>query len=397
MPRLRPGRLGRLIRPVAIAGSSVALVAGVGAATAYFARAPETAVLTAVVHRGAIEQDVLAAGILQPARMLSVGAQVSGQIKILHVRLGQSVKAGDLIAEIDDTAQRNALRIAEASLANVEAQRRARHAQLQQADLVYQRQQDLLVQKATSQADLEAAQAGFLALQAEVAALDAQIAQASVELENAKANLGYTRIVAPIDGTVISVVTKQGQTLNSSQSAPVIVVLAQLATMAVKVQISEADISRVATGQKVWFTVLGDRQTRHEAALSEIEPAPASVVSDAQSASNPVGTAVYYNGIFEVSNADNRLRPMMTAQVHIVLAAAQNVSLVPVEALGARESDGRYHVQVHTTDGTSEDRLVEIGLTDGTMAQVLDGLADGEQIVVARGQDAAPVDEAAFG
>lgn len=191
----------------------------------------EETVFTAKVALGSIEDTVLAAGELQPARMLSVGAQVSGQIKSLHVALGQAVKAGDPIAEIDSTAQRNALRVAQAALANITAQRTARQAQLGQADATYSRQRDLLAKNATSQADFETANSALLTLKAEIAALTAQVEQSSVEVENAQANVGYTKIVAPMNGVVIAVVTKAGQTLNAKPA---------------------------------WFTILGDQSTRFD-------------------------------------------------------------------------------------------------------------------------------------
>jgi macrolide-specific efflux system membrane fusion protein len=364
-----------------------AAIAGSMGAMGLLGGRPEVTVFTAKVVLGAIEDTVLAAGELQPARMLSVGAQVSGQIKDLHVVLGQSVKAGDPIAEIDSTAQRNALRVAEAALANITAQRIARQAQLQQVEANYGRQRDLLTKQAASQVDFETANSALLTLRAEIAALTAQIEQSSVEVENARANVGYTKIVAPIDGVVIAVVTKAGQTLNANQSTPTIVVLAQLDTMAVRVRISEADIGRVTAGQRAWFTILGDQNTRFEASIGSIEPAPASIVSEANAPGTSTSgtTAVYYNGLFEIPNADGRLRPLMTAQVHIVIASVSNVPLIPWTSLGRQEPDGRYHVQVRTAGGALEDRLIGIGINDKIEVEVTGGLNVGDDVVISDG------------
>lgn len=377
--------LARVAQVLAAAGILAGFACAVGAATGLFAAADEASTLTAPVALGSVEETVLANGTLEPARMVNVGAQVSGQIKALHVTLGQAVKQGDLIAEIDALTQTNALRIAKAALANVTAQRQARSIQLQQAASAFRRQSDLITHRATSQADYEAAQATFRGLEAEVASLDAQTEQATVEVENARVNLAYTRIVAPMDGVVIAVVTKQGQTLNSNQSAPTVIVLAQLDVMTVKVQISEADVGRVLPGQKAWFTILGDERTRHEAELRQIEPAPASMSTESgvQASASPQGTAaIYYNGLFEVPNHDGKLRPLMTAQVHIVLGSAKNAPLVSWSALSGREADGRYHVRVRTARGDIEDRLVTIGLTDKIQAQVVGGLSLGEEVVI---------------
>lgn len=237
-------------------------------------------------------------------------------MKALHVALGQTIKGGDLIAEIDSTPQVNALRIAEAVLANVMAQRKVRGIQRRQAEQSFRRQKLLSGQRAVSEADLETAEAVFLAFEADVESPDAQIVQTSVEVENARANLGYTRIVAPMDGVVVAVVTKAGQTLNSKQAAPTIIDMAQLDVMNVKVQISEADIYRVRPGQRVWFMIMGDNRTRTMAVLDKIEPAPASIASESTAtAARTAAPAIYYNGLFQTPNPDGRLRPMMTAVV----------------------------------------------------------------------------------
>ncbi|MFJ1311456.1 efflux RND transporter periplasmic adaptor subunit [Agrobacterium sp. P15N1-A] len=364
-----------------VAGALFAILSVFGAAE----RVPTHAVFTEPVVIGSIEETVLANGVLEPVRIVSVGAQVSGQLKTLHVKLGQVLKAGDLIAEVDSIPQANALRIAEASLANVKAQRKARGIQLNQAKLAYARQQMLRKEKAGSGADFETAEANSLALQAEVEALEAQIAQAAVEVESARANLGYTKVKAPMDGVVVAVVTKEGQTLNSMQAVPTIVVLAQLDIMRIKVQISEADIIRVSPGLNVRFTIMGDTRKPTPGLLESIEPAPTAIATESGAATatnSSATTAVYYNGLFETPNPDGRLRPMMTAVVTIITGRAEDVPLVAWAALTERDGRGRYRVQVRSASGGVSDRLVTIGLTDRLKAQVLDGLAVGDHVVI---------------
>ncbi|RZS70644.1 macrolide-specific efflux system membrane fusion protein [Phyllobacterium myrsinacearum] len=375
----------RLVRQWVWVLALAGVVFAIALATGMLEDNKQAGLLTAPVVVGSIEETVLANGVLEPARMVNVGAQVNGQIDALHVSLGQKVKAGDLIATIDSLPQSNALRIAEAALANVTAQHKARSIQLRQAVTVYRRQASLLSQKAASRLDVETAEAAYKTLEAEVAALQAQMVQAGVEVETARVNLGYTRIIAPMDGVVIAVITKQGQTLNSAQTVPTIVVLAQLDTMRMKIQISEADVGRAKPGQKVWFKILGDRQTRYEAVLAQIEPAPTSMSSEAgiQAAANPQGTAaIYYNGLLELPNPASTLRPLMTAQVNIVLARVSDTPLIPWSALAEPEADGRYRVRVRTPDGKSQARLVTIGLSDKVQAQVLDGLSVGDEVVL---------------
>lgn len=184
----------------------------------------------------------------------------------------------------------------------------------------------------TSRADLESAAAALAVTEAQIQALDAQIEEAQVAVETAQANLDYTKITAPIAGTVLSIVSQEGQTVNATQSAPTIVILGQLDNMTVRTEISEADITRVQPDLPVYFTVLGEPNRRYEATLASIEPAPESVRSDSSFSSSSSSTsssssssstssseAIYYNGVFNVPNPDGKLRTYMTAEVHIVL------------------------------------------------------------------------------
>lgn len=361
------------------------LIAGIAAWKAN--AKPATRYATAPVTVGDLEQTVLAVGRLHAKELVSVGAQVSGQVKRLNVELGQQVKAGDLIAEVDAQPQRIKLRNAEASVAALQAQLAARRASLVQARLGFQRQQELLQADATSRADHEAAKAALDTAQAEVGALQAQIEQARTQVETERINLGYTRIVAPMDGVIVAVVTKQGQTLNSFQTTPTIVMLAKLDVMTVRAEIAEADVDKIQVGQPVWFTTLGSSRLKHEARIERIEPAPASIVNDAGGGAaamtaTPAAKAVYYNAQFDVPNPEGRLRPSMTAQVTVRVAQAAKAVLVPAAALGARGADDSYTVRVRDGEGKVSERQVRIGLRTNAQAQVLSGLQAGEQVVI---------------
>ena len=342
--------------------------------------------VTAPVARADLEDSVLATGTLQAFRQVSVGAQVSGQVKTLAVKLGDRVKKGDLIAEIDSLTQQNALRNAEAATRNVQAQLAAQQAALAQAELNYKRQQQLLAGEAGSRLDFESAQATFDTAKANVAASQAQIAQAAVTSDTAKVNLGYTRIVAPIDGMVVAVVTQQGQTVNANQTTPTIVKVAQLDTMTVKSQISEADVVKVQSGQKVYFTILGEPDRRYDATLRTVEPAPDSILTDTTTSSSTSTTtsttAVYYNGLFDVANPEGKLRISMTAQVSIVRGEAKNALTIPASALGQRGRDGSYSVRVVGSDGTAGPRKIRIGINNNVSVEVTEGLAEGDRVVL---------------
>jgi macrolide-specific efflux system membrane fusion protein len=382
--------------------STVAAVVGVcliaGIAVWRFNAKPATQYATAAVTTGDLEQTVLAVGRLHAKELVSVGAQVSGQVQRLHVELGQQVKAGDLIAEVDAQPQRIKLRNAEASVTALQAQLAARRAALVQAQLGFQRQQELIQADATSRADHEAAKAALDTAQAEILALQAQIEQARTQVETERINLGYTRIVAPMDGVIVAVVTKQGQTLNSFQTTPTIVLLAKLDVMTVHAEIAEADVDKIQRGQSVWFTTLGSGRQRHEAKIERIEPAPTSIVSDAGGAAAPsaapTAKAIYYNAQFDVPNPEGRLRPSMTAQVTVRVAQADKAVLVPAAALGARGADdGSYTVRVRDSQGKVTERQVRLGLRTNAQAQVLSGLVPGEQVVIGEaGPHSTPAD-----
>ncbi|WP_371107418.1 efflux RND transporter periplasmic adaptor subunit [Rhizobium sp. RCC_161_2] len=366
--------------------------------------------ITAMVTRGNVEEAVLASGTFKPIKLVAVGAQVSGRITALDVKLGDEVQKDTLIAEIDSTTQSNDLRTAQASLANVKAQRQESEADLENAQLTLTRQRTIFRSQAGSKADLDTAEANVKKITAQIAALDAQIIAAEVAVETARANLSYTRITAPMDGTVLAIVNQQGQTVNAAQSAPTIVILGELDTMVVRTEISEADIVKVKVGQPVYFTILGDPATRYDAVLQSIEPAPESITSDSSvtssssttsssssssSTSSSSSSAIYYNGVFAVPNQENHFRTYMSAEVHIVLGAAKNALTIPSSALGVKTADGSYGVQVIGTDGKQVGRTVVIGLNNNVTAEVLSGLSEGERVVI--GEASATVTKTSMG
>lgn len=392
--RKRKSRLRRLLL------AAVVLLAAAAGWTAWRATSTEAAadaVVTAPVTRGDIRETVLATGILKPSRLVAVGAQVSGRLTALKVALGERVEEGGLIAEIDSVNQQNDLRIAEAVLANVRAQRNEKRATLRQAELELARQKKMVAQNAVSQATYEAAEAAVATTRAQIEALEAQIAEAEVAVEVARVNLGYTRITAPIDGTVLAIVTQEGQTVNASQQAPTIVVLGDIEVMTVRAEISEADIVEVQPGQPVSFAILGEPDRRYEVTLAAIEPAPESITGDSSiTASSSSGSgstsasseAIYYIGTFDVPNPDARLRTYMTAEVEIVTDEVRGVLKIPAAALrGGRDN---YSVSVVDAAGAVGLRPVEIGLNNKVAAEVRSGLGEGERVVIGQADGRAP-------
>ncbi|MBP0942818.1 macrolide transporter subunit MacA [Pseudomonas alliivorans] len=338
--------------------------------------------ITAKAERGDIENAVLATGVLEGIKQVDVGAQVSGQLKSLKVKLGDKVKKGQWLAEIDPLVLRNTLRQAEVDEEKLKAQRASAQAQMKQAKRLYDRYKELQTDQSVSRQDFESAESDYEMQQANVRALDAEIKSAQVQIDTAKVNLGYTRIIAPIDGDVVGIVTQEGQTVIAQQLAPVLLKLADLDTMTIKAQVSEADVIHITPGQEVYFTILGEDK-RYYAKLRGTEPAPQDYLeTESGSSASRQNSAVFYNALFEVPNQDQRLRIAMTAQVRIVLGTARNAITVPVAALGSRTSEGSSFVRVVDAKGFAQERKVQVGINNNVQAEIKDGLVEGDQVVI---------------
>lgn len=335
------------------------------------------------VSRGDIEKTVLATGTLKPSLQVNVGAQVNGQLTKVHVRQGDQVQKGQLLAEIDPTLQLSELRKSQAELASAEAQKRSAVVTLRQFQLELNRQLRLDRDSAGTKSILEQAQARVATQKAQIEVNQAEIVRAQMSLETAQANLGFTRIGAPIDGVVLGIVTQEGQTIVSSQSAPTILVLADVSTMSVHTRISEADILKVKVGQPLWFHVLAEPQRRYDSQMQAIQDAPTQALQDnnGDNSSQDQPSAVYYNGMFNIANPQGVLRTSMTAQVFVVVEQAKSALLLPVAALGAEQGENRYQVQV-LKQGRAEPRLIKVGINDRQFVEVLEGLQEGEQVMV---------------
>ncbi|WP_314142604.1 efflux RND transporter periplasmic adaptor subunit [Buttiauxella noackiae] len=344
--------------------------------------------VTETVIRGDIEKNVLATGILKPALQVNVGAQANGQLKKLYVKQGDFVKRGQLLAEIDPTLQENELRKSRAELQSSLAQKDATEALLKQYQLELKRQQMMNRDGAAVQSDVDKAASQYASQVAQLRVNEAQIIQSQMALETAKANLGYTRILAPIDGEVLGIVTKEGQTIVSSQTVPTILVLANVDIMTVHTRISETDILKVHVGQPLWFYVVADPQHRYESVMDAIQEAPNEALQDDNPAttSGQQPSAVYYNGVFDINNSTRQLRTSMTAQVFIVTAQAKNVLKVPVSALGQQQGKDKYQLLVKQ-DGKIQPRWVSIGINDRRYAEVKEGLKEGDIVVLAQLED----------
>lgn len=303
---------------------SLALLGGGG--FAYYRWGPgaktESAYITATVQRGDIEDQVSATGSLQPRDYVDVGAQVSGQLRKIHVEVGTEVKEGDLLAEIDAETSMARVDASRAQLRSQQAQMAERELTLAKAERDLQRQKNLAAEEATTAETLQNAETAVKTARVQIQSLKASMEQLQASMRVEEANLKYTKIYAPMAGTVVSITARQGQTLNTNQSAPTILRIADLSIMTVQTQVSEADVSKLRGGMPVYFTTLGGQGRRWYGELKKIEPTP-----------TVTNNVVLYNALFEVPNNNRSLMTSMTAQVFFVVAEAKDVLVVPMSAL----------------------------------------------------------------
>ena len=355
----------------------LAVVALISAAMAYWLQRQEAAQqpppvqhITTKVKRGDVVHSVLATGSLQAVKTVSVGAQASGEISKLYVKIGDHIKTGDKIAEIDASTQINQRDSEKAALDVSKANLVSAQAKLAEAEHKYKRQQAL--KDAGTKEALDSARANLTVARAEVETAKAQIARSELSLKNASVALGHTTVKAPMDGVVIAVAVEEGQSINAVQSTPTIITLAQTSTMTVEGEIAEADVADVKTGMAAYFTLLGKDKTQYEGVLKSIDPAP--LASSKNSSSSD--SAIYYYGKMDVPNPDDRLKVGMTANITIKIKEAKNALLIPLTAL---QDDGR--VLVVGADGQAQPREVEVGINDGINVEIRSGLNEGEEVV----------------
>ena len=370
------------------------LLAAALAAGAFFALRPDdkeaVGYLTEPVRIGDIVKTVNASGEVGAVQLVSVGAQVSGQIKKLHVELGQKVKKGDMIAEIDSVPQLNQLETDKARLQSYESQLKAKKVALAIARTQYNREVKLKGRDAASQESLEDAKNALALAEAQVDEIESLIRQMRITGNTDEVNLGYTRITAPLDGTVVSVPVDEGQTVNANQTTPTIVQIADLGKMEIKIEISEGDITSVKPGMAIEYTILAEPETVYRATLTSIDPGMTTLTDGSYksagsgsslSSSSSSDSAVYYYGNAIINNENGPLRIGMTTQNTIAVAAARGVLVAPVVAV-RRGDKGRF-VRVLAPDGTVERREVVTGLADGVDVEIVSGLREGEAVITA--------------
>lgn len=366
-----PGKFHTFLhgRAIWFIGALLLIIAGIFGYNWAFGK-PKVVYTTAPIERGDVENTVLAAGLIQPIKYVDVGAQTSGKLKSLKVKKGERVEESQLLAEIDPVLAETALKSASATHENMTSQRAVREAELVLAKLQRDRNDLLYSHQVISANERDITKAAYDVALADAASLSAQMKQAGASVNTAKANLGYTQITAPMAGEVVSITALEGQTLNANQSAPVILRIANLDTVTVWAQVSEADIDRVKLDQDVYFTVLG--QSKHwDGKVRQILPTP-----------ELINNVVFYDVLFDIENPKRELHIQMTAQVFIVLSQAKDVLLIPTAAVGNASEGAEIQVQVMKPDESIEVRTIKIGIKGEISTEVTEGLKEKELVVI---------------
>lgn len=368
----------------------IAMLGSVGIYFIFFNDDEKISYLTQKIQKKDISQTIEAIGKVYAKDQVDVGAQVSGQIIKLYVDVGTHVKQGDLIAQIDKDKQQNDLDITKAQLESARANLESKKVALEIASKQYQREQKLYAAKASSLENLETQKNNYYTLKASVADLNAQVVQLEITLKNAQKDLDYTTITAPMDGVVINVAVDEGQTVNANQNTPTLVRIANLNEMEVKMEIAEADVSKIKVGTSLDFSLLNDPQKTYKATIASIDPADTEVsdsstsTSSSNSNSSSSSNAIYYYAKFYVPNKNNFLRIGMSIQNEIVVASAKAVLAVPTYAI---KSDAKgYYVEILENQKAVK-KYVKLGIKDSLNTQILEGVSENEDLIVSSSAD----------
>jgi HlyD family secretion protein len=359
------------------------VIAAAGASVWWVRRSGNASYTTAPVTRGSIAAAVTASGTVNPVTTVQVGSYVSGVITQVSCDYNTTVKKGQLCAKIDPRPYQSTVDQEQANLETAQAQLRRDQTNLDYTKLAYDRNTQLSSRGIVSQDDLDSATNAYHQAQAQVKYDQAQIDQRQATVASARVNLGYTNIVSPVDGTVVSRNITVGQTVAASFQTPTLFLIASdLTKMEVDASVSESDIGRVSNGSTASFSVEAYPDHPFQGLVTEVRQAPQTVQN-----------VVTYDVVINAPNPDRLLKPGMTANVHITVDARQNALIVPDQAL--RFSPGASGGGGGRQGGVGQDRVwvlqsgqpvqvpVKVGLNNGTQAEILSGnLQPGDRVIV---------------
>ncbi|WP_297959011.1 efflux RND transporter periplasmic adaptor subunit [uncultured Campylobacter sp.] len=350
--------------------------------------------LTTRLEKGDIRGTVTAAGEVYARDLVDVGAQVSGQIKKLYVKVGDKVQKGDMIAQIDSVTQENEIAQQKAQLLIHEANLASAKIAAENAKTQYNRELELYKRNAASKEAVENAKNSAALKEAEQKQIEAQIEQTKLQLSTAETNFDYTKITAPISGTIVSMPVEEGKTVNSNQTTPTIVKIADLSKMEIKMQIAEGDISKVKVGMDVEYSILSDLDNIKKAKIYKIDPGLTTLsdgtydkTSSGSSSSSSSDSAIYFYAKMLVDNENDFLKIGMTTENNIIVSEANNTSYLPTSVI-KRDAKGDYVTVLNGKE--PEQRYVKTGVSDDLNTEILSGLDEKDEVLIADGK-AAPL------
>ena len=278
---------------------------------------------TTKIGKNTIVQVVEASGTINPVTTVNIGSQVSGLIKEIYVDFNSQVKKGQLLAQIDTSLFEAQLQQATANIANAKANYQKILAIMENDKKTYNRYKNLYSRNFIAKSEFDLAEATYFSDMAQLDAAKAQISQAEASFKTASANMRYTKIISPVDGTVVSRAVDVGQTVAASFQTPTLFMVAQdLTNMQIETSVSEADIGKVKVGQEVNYTLDGYQDRVFHGRVTQVRISPTTVQN-----------VVTYTVIVDVDNEEGLLIPGMTANVSIITSKKENIMTVPNSAL----------------------------------------------------------------
>jgi len=335
---------------------------------------------TEKVIRGDIEMAVTATGTVNPVTTVLVGTQVSGTIKNIYVDFNSPVKKGQLIARIDPALFEAQVNQAKANLLSAKANLEKAEATQVDAKRTMERNKELLAKNLIAQSDFDTAETNYETARASVSAAKSQVAQSEAALSSAETNLYYTKIVSPVNGTVVSRNVDVGQTVAASFQTPTLFSIAQdLTKMQIDTNVAEADIGNVKVRQDVEFTVDAYPDTTFKGKVSQVRNAPITVQN-----------VVTYDVVIEVHNPQLKLKPGMTANVSIIISTKKDVLKIPNAALRFKPSEKgsaaseKKGLGVWILEKDKPRRItVSLGISDGNYTELVSGkISEGQELIV---------------
>ncbi len=333
--------------------------------------------MTKEITEESITQYVEASGTIKPINTIEVGTQVSGTVAQIYVDYNSVVKKGDLLAELDPSLFQANVDQSTAKLNNAQASYAKASSTLNYKRNNYQRYQHLYEKNYVSKDEVELALSNYQQAQAEVSAASAEVNAAKATLENNLTNLRYSKIVSPVDGTVISRAVDVGQTVAASFNTPTLFEVAEdLTQMQIETSVSEADIGKVKVGQKAIYTLDGYQDRKFEGEVTQV-----------RLASTTTNNVVTYAVIISVDNSEGLVIPGMSANVSIITNKVENALCVPPQALKfTPETNGKKYekqgIWLQTKNGLQRCDI-EIGVSDDNHTQVISKeIKAGDKVVV---------------